>query len=84
MFIFIGNQFIISKIKSAGILIYILREHNYSMALNFKVPVVLKKEKNIFIIILWDSTSRSFSRLCSWELCNIIIKFRRSCVVLDY
>lgn len=60
MFIFIGNQFIISKIKSAGILIYILREHNYSMALNFKVPVVLKKEKNIFIIILSDSTSRSF------------------------
>lgn len=63
---------------------YILREHNYSMALNFKVPVVLKKEKNIFVIILWDSTSRSFSRLCSWELHNVIIKFWRSCVVLDY
>lgn len=56
-------------------------DHNFSMALNFKVPVVLEKEKSIFVIILWNSTSRSSYRLCSWGLWNVIINFWRSYVV---
>lgn len=63
---------------------YILRKHDLSMALNFKVPVVLEKERNIFIIILLNSTSRSSSRLFSWGPFNSIIKFWRNCIVLDF